>query len=309
MADPHFERVAVIGLGLIGGSLARSLRTRGIAEHVIAWDSNDLSLKRGMDLDVIDAAGASCAATVEAADLVVIAVPVQAIEAIFAEIRDVLAHEDAIVTDVGSVKCHVFEAARRVTGGVPRNLVPGHPIAGSERHGVTAADENLFVDHKVILTPKLSTNGDATRAVREMWQALGARVVEMDPEHHDTILAQTSHLPHLLAYALVDTLSAQGDSLEIFEYAAGGFRDFTRIAASDPVMWRDIFAANPEPVLEILDRYIDDLHKLRGFIEEGRTAELASVFSRAKAARDHFAAVIDRKRVKHANENGSEKDT
>lgn len=286
-----FRRVAVIGLGLIGGSFAAALRHRGLAESVIAWDTNELALKQGKDAEVIDAAAASIEEAVAGADLVMLAVPMLAVEDTFRDIHASLS-DHTIITDVGSVKCTVFEAARRVFGEIPKNLVPGHPIAGSERHGVAAADAALFTAHKVILTPKLSTNGDATRAVREMWQALGAMVVEMEPEHHDIILAQTSHLPHLLAYALVDTLSQQGDSFEIFEYAAGGFRDFSRIAASDPTMWRDIFAANPGPVLEILDRFTADLEQLRAMIAEGRTQELAQVFARAKLARDHFAMLI-----------------
>lgn len=289
-----FNRVAIIGLGLIGGSFASALRRRELAEHVNAWDRNELALKQGADAGIIDAPAASIDDAVQGADLVMLAVPMLAVEDTLRDIRESLG-DDTIITDVGSVKCAVFEAARRVFGDIPNNLVPGHPIAGSERHGVAAADADLFAAHKVILTPKLSTNGDATRAVREMWQALGAMVVEMDPEHHDIILAQTSHLPHLLAYALVDTLSQQGDSFEIFEYAAGGFRDFSRIAASDPTMWRDIFAANAGPVLEILDRFTDDLGELRSLIAEGRTDELAEVFARAKMARDHFAMLIARR--------------
>lgn len=286
-----FNRVAIIGLGLIGGSIATGLRRRGLAEHVTAWDEHGVALDRGLAHDVIDSAAGSAAAAVLGADMVVLAVPMLAIEEVLTEIRAHLG-DYTVVTDVGSVKCTVLATARRVFGDIPKNLVPGHPIAGSERHGVGAADPDLFVNHKVILTPTLATHGDATRAVRAMWQALNATVVEMDPEHHDAILAQTSHLPHLLAYALVDTLSQQGDSFELFEYAAGGFRDFSRIAASDPTMWRDIFAANSGPVLEILDRFTADLANLRELIAAGRSAELAEVFARAKTARDHFSLLI-----------------
>ncbi|HKI74011.1 MAG TPA: prephenate dehydrogenase/arogenate dehydrogenase family protein [Pseudomonadales bacterium] len=292
-----FSRVAIIGLGLIGGSVASGLRQRGLAAHVTAWDKQEAALKEGAKRGVIDSASASIADAIADADLVILAVPMLAVQETFVAMRDVLG-DDTIVTDVGSVKCAVFEAARQAFGEIPQNLVPGHPIAGSERHGVGAADPDVFAGHKVILTPKLSTNGDATRAVREMWQALDAMVVEMDPEHHDLVLAQTSHLPHLLAYALVDTLSHQGDSLEIFEYAAGGFRDFTRIAASDPVMWRDIFAANSGPVLEILDRFTDDLARLRTLVSEGRTDELTEVFARAKTARDHFSLLMAQRKPK-----------
>jgi 3-phosphoshikimate 1-carboxyvinyltransferase len=293
MEDPHFKRVAIIGLGLIGGSIAKGARIRGLVEHVVAYDRDPACLALGEELNVIDSTAPSVKEAAEGADLVVLAVPVLSMTDVFREMKPLLGDEDTIITDVGSVKCSVFEAARTIAGDYPINLVPGHPIAGSETHGVRAADADLFARHKVILTPKLSTIGDATRRVREFWQALEADVVEMDPEHHDTILAQTSHLPHLLSYALVDTLSAQGDSLEIFQYAAGGFRDFTRIAASDPIMWRDIFATNSAPVLEILDRYIDDLGRLRAMIDEGRLDELAAVFMRSKAAREHFAMLIE----------------
>lgn len=286
-----FSRVAIIGLGLIGGSFGAGLRKRKLADEVVAWDRNERALQKGLDRGVIDVAAGSIAEAVAGAELVMVAVPMLAVEETLGAIAPHCG-PDTIITDVGSVKGMLFEAAERAFGEIPANLVPGHPIAGSERHGVQAADPDLFVNHKVILTPKLSTNGDATRAVRELWQALDAQVVEMDAPHHDIILAQTSHLPHLLAYALVDTLSQQGDSLEIFQYAAGGFRDFSRIAASDPVMWRDIFAANPGPVLEILDRFTDDLARLRALIAEGDSNELARVFARAKTARDHFAMLI-----------------
>ncbi len=289
--EPQFQQVAIIGLGLIGGSVALGLKTRGIAAHVTAFDSRPEALQMGLDRRLIDAIATSPAAAAMGADLVILAVPVLSMEPIFRQLKPFMADPDRIVTDVGSVKCSVWEAARSALGEYPVNLVPGHPIAGSEQHGVAAADGDLFAHHKVILTPKLSTRGAATRRVREMWQAMDADVVEMEPEHHDTILAQTSHLPHLLAYALVDTLSAQGDSLEIFQYAAGGFRDFSRIAASDPIMWRDIFASNQQPVLEILDRYIEDLLQLRAMIHDRRSDDLAKVFARAKAARDHFASL------------------
>ncbi|MEX2489449.1 MAG: prephenate dehydrogenase/arogenate dehydrogenase family protein [Pseudomonadales bacterium] len=287
-----FNRVAIIGLGLIGGSLAAGLKSRGLVKEIRAWDQNPENTARGLDLGLIDNASASMREAVAGAELVVIAVPVMAIQPTLERLHDVLS-PNTIITDVGSVKGLVVEAAKNVFGEIPDILVPGHPVAGSERHGVDAADGDLFSRHKVILTPVAETSPDATLTVRAMWEALGSRVMEMDPEYHDSVLAQTSHLPHLLAYALVDTLASGSDSLEIFDYAAGGFRDFSRIAASDPVMWRDIFQANSGPVLETLDRFLNDVEKLRSLIAEGRHDELAEVFARAKKARDHFTALLE----------------
>ncbi len=287
MADPDFRTVAIVGLGLIGGSLAAGIKANKLASHVIAYDSNEESLKQGLSLGLIDECAENIEAASQDADLVVLAVPVQSLAMALGELKDF----SGVITDVGSVKSVLIDAAESMFGEMPVNLVPGHPIAGSEKHGVSAADAGLFKEHKVILTPVAETDSKATAKVRGLWEQMGAEVVEMDPVHHDAILAQTSHLPHLLAYALVDTLSGRGDSLEIFEYAAGGFRDFSRIAASDPVMWRDIFEANGEPVLEVLDRYVNELKELRNMIESGNTEALEEVFTRAKAARDHFSSL------------------
>lgn len=292
-----FDRVAIIGLGLMGGSLAAGLKSRGLVKEVRAWDQDATTTARGVELSLIDTASATIDEAVAGAELVVIAVPVMAIESTLTRLRDSLAPQ-TIFTDVGSVKSAVVESARKVFGEIPGNLVPGHPVAGSERHGVDAADGDLFSRHKVILTPVAETNADATLTVRAMWEALGSQVMEMDPGYHDSVLAQTSHLPHLLAYALVDTLASGSDSLEIFDYAAGGFRDFSRIAASDPIMWRDIFQANSGPVLEILDRFLADLENLRNLIHEGRHDELAEIFRRAKEARDHFTTLLEERNRK-----------
>ncbi|MFT7246600.1 MAG: prephenate dehydrogenase, partial [Candidatus Azotimanducaceae bacterium] len=229
------KRAAVIGLGLIGGSVGLGLRRQDV--QVTAFDQNPTSLAQGLELGVIDIAASSVAAAVTGAELVILAVPVSAVSVILEEIK--AANFQAVLTDVGSVKEPVLQDFFDVFGEVPAQFVPGHPIAGSEKHGVIAADGDLFRQHRVLLTPLEHTNAEATQLVRELWQSLGADVSLMTTDHHDSILAQTSHLPHLLAYALIDTLSVQGDSLEIFEYAAGGLRDFSRIAASDPTMWRD----------------------------------------------------------------------
>ena len=277
--------LAIIGLGLIGGSIAAGLKKRNPDYEIAAWDRNPQSLELGLAGGLIDFS-LNSPADIDA-DLVVLALPVLALE----ELLPCVDFRDAVVTDVGSVKCHVIETFNKVTGAVPQNFVPGHPIAGSEQHGVAAADPDLFSGHRVILTPLADTDTVAADKVAEMWRELGATITFMTPEHHDQVLAQTSHLPHLLAYALVDTLSLGGDSLEVFQYAAGGFRDFSRIAASDPVMWRDIFLTNAEPIVEILDRYVGEVASLRQLISEGDGEQLEVIFARAKAARDHFSEI------------------
>ena len=277
--------LAIIGLGLIGGSIAAGLKKRNPDYEIAAWDRNPQSLELGLAGGLIDTS-LNDPADIDT-DLVVLALPVRALEELLPRVD----FRDAVVTDVGSVKGHVLETFNKVTGAVPQNFVPGHPIAGSEQHGVAAADPDLFSGHRVILTPLADTDTVAADKVAEMWRELGATITFMTPEHHDQVLAQTSHLPHLLAYALVDTLSLGGDSLEVFQYAAGGFRDFSRIAASDPVMWRDIFLTNAEPIVEILDRYVEEVASLRQLISEGGGEQLEAILARAKAARDHFSEI------------------
>ena len=275
----------IVGLGLIGGSIAAGLKKNGSKLRVLAWDKNQQSIERGLSAGFIDE-GLDASQVLEA-DIVVLALPVRSL----AEVVPSLNIARGVITDVASVKRYVLDMFSSMLGSVPRNFVPGHPIAGSEQHGVAAANPDLFVGHRVILTPINETDGAAIDSVAELWRSLGATITFMSPEHHDQVLAQTSHLPHLLAYALVDTLSLGGDSLDVFQYAAGGFKDFTRIAASDPVMWRDIFLTNPGPVLDVLDRYIEEVGSLRRMISDGNEEEMSALFTRAKAARDYFAEI------------------
>ncbi len=247
-----FKKISIIGLGLVGGSIAAGVKKRGLVEQVAAFDANTESLRLGLESGLIDQACDSVQGCADKSDLVVLAVPVLSM----AQVIEGLTGFDGILTDVGSVKSPVIGAIRDLMGEMPKKFIPGHPIAGSEKHGVMASNPDLFESHKVILTPVEDSDRQAVSILQVFWESLGARVIEMTPDHHDAVFAQTSHLPHLLAYALVDMLSAQGDSLEIFEYAAGGFRDFSRIAASDPIMWRDIFDANGDNVLPILDKYV-----------------------------------------------------
>lgn len=301
--EPEFNRVAIIGLGLIGGSIAAGMRQKGLARSLVAWDANELSLSTGRDLGIIDDTADSIASATSDADLIILCVPVKAMKAVLQQID----LSDQIMTDVGSVKSQFLKEAKEVFGYLPERLVPGHPIAGSERHGVTAADPNLFANHRVILTPGDNADLSAVAGVESLWQGLGAQTIKMSAEHHDDVLAQTSHLPHLLAYTLVDTLSSGGDSLEVFQYAAGGFRDFSRIAASDPTMWSDIFQANKQPLLDILDRYVGELAKLRDMVSSEDGDAMKEVFSRAKAARDHFSS-IDRSSMDRSSMDRSQDD-
>ena len=273
-----FGRVAILGLGLIGGSIAAALKQRGLAQ-IAAWDKDEKSLDRGLTDGIIDEVLGS-PDEARGADLVVLAVPVLAIKDMLSAIDS-----DQVFTDVASVKGFVLEAVELHFGKLPPFYVPGHPIAGSERHGVGAANPNLFENHRVILTPTDETDESTTMLIAEFWRALGANVVEMTPDHHDSVLAQTSHLPHLLAYGLVDTLSAGGDSLEVFEHAAGGFRDFSRIAASDPVMWRDVFLTNRDAVLEMLGRFNEDLSALQKAIRYKDGDALEALFTRTRHIR------------------------
>ncbi|MBA1148300.1 prephenate dehydrogenase/arogenate dehydrogenase family protein [Ectothiorhodospiraceae bacterium WFHF3C12] len=285
-------RLAIIGVGLIGGSLARALKARGLVDEVVGNGRNEATLRQAVDLGVIDRYELDPAAAVAGADMVVVCVPMGAMRAVLDSLRPGLA-DDAVVTDVGSAKGSVVRDAESAFGEVPDYLVPGHPIAGTERSGVEASFAELYRQRRVILTPLPHTRADAVARVRAMWEAAGADVVEMEVEHHDEILAATSHLPHMLAFGLVDTLSRWEGAGEIFEFAAGGFRDFTRIASSDPVMWRDICIANRGALLNALKRYRDDLDGLIEMVERGDATSIESLFRDAKATRDRFVERLE----------------
>ncbi|MBL6749403.1 MAG: prephenate dehydrogenase/arogenate dehydrogenase family protein [Nevskia sp.] len=287
------RRLAVIGLGLIGGSLARALRQAGAVASLCGFDTDPEQVRQALALGVIDCAGADAAEAARGADLVVVAVPVLATAAALRACAPALT-ADTVVTDVGSTKLSVLAAAGEVFGQVPARFVAGHPIAGTERSGVANAQAGLFRGHRVILTPHAAQDAAALALVAGLWQACGARVVTMEAQRHDAIFAATSHLPHLLAYSFVDMLArlpgAEGD---IFPNAGGGFRDFTRIASSSPRMWHDILRANAQPVGALLRQQIAELQELNGMIEQGRWEELLAVFERARAARERHLARIE----------------
>ncbi|WP_083704886.1 bifunctional prephenate dehydrogenase/3-phosphoshikimate 1-carboxyvinyltransferase [Motiliproteus sp. MSK22-1] len=284
-------RLLVVGLGLIGGSLALGLKQRGGCRTVVGFDINPAEMDEGLHRGVIDEKAEELFQAVYDADVVVLAVPVKVMEGVLADIRNAIRPE-TILTDVGSAKGNVVEAARRVFGEVPANFVPGHPIAGSEKSGVSSAKATLYEHHKVILTPLSETDRFALKRITQMWESVGAEVHHMNVQRHDEVLAATSHLPHLLAFSLVDTLANDHENRDIFRYAAGGFRDFTRIAASDPMMWHDIFLANSEATLKVLKEFSKGVDQLRTAIEQRDGQHLLGVFTRAKSARDHFSKIL-----------------
>ncbi|MBK1874400.1 bifunctional prephenate dehydrogenase/3-phosphoshikimate 1-carboxyvinyltransferase [Marinobacter sp. 1-3A] len=289
--EPLFQRVAIIGLGLIGGSLASAIRKNNLAREVVGADQRKEDLLLGQSLGVIDTVAETTLEAVQGADLIVLAVPVQATRKVLEEIRPHLA-ADAILTDVGSTKSGFVKDVEAVFGEFSPRVIPGHPIAGSERSGIRAANPDLFSNHKVILTPPDNVSAPHLERLQALWEACGATVLTMSVAYHDEVLAATSHLPHLIAFSLVDTLAGEDENMDIFRYAAGGFRDFTRIAASDPVMWHDIFLSNRDAVLRVIDHFTQDLDQLRTAIADQDGATLLRVFGRAKAAREHFSKML-----------------
>jgi len=292
MPEILFNKVCIIGVGLIGGSLARAMRRAGICQTITGTGRSAAHLERAVELGVIDSYSLDLADAARDAGLIVLATPVGATCTIMSDLAGVVG-SDTIITDVGSTKQHLTEIARSALGSGMTNFVPGHPIAGTEHNGVEASVADLFSQHVVILTPTDETGQTMTATIRAMWERVGARVVEMTPAHHDAVLAATSHLPHLLAFVLVDSLSRMDDKHEIFEFVAGGFRDFTRIASSDPVMWRDICLENSASILVMLDKFNTDLARLTEAIRNQDAHTIMEIFRRAKAARDNLISGTD----------------
>lgn len=288
------SRILIVGLGLIGGSLAAGLKASGYAGEIVACDRDPSEIEQGIALGVIDAGGTELAPWVAESSLIVLAVPVLAMAPVMTELAPMVS--DQVITDVGSTKQAILQAAEGAFGRLPRRFVLGHPIAGSEKSGVVASNPDLYRHHKVILTPQADTDPTALARVRALWEACGAEVLEMDVMRHDQVLARTSHLPHLLAFSLVDTLARQDERLDIFRYAAGGFRDFTRIAGSDPVMWRDIFTANRDAVLEALDDFEAGVARLRQAVANGDSDAMLGILDRASHARHYFDTLLNKTR-------------
>lgn len=282
------KTLCVIGVGLIGGSLAKKLRQKNWCESVIGIDSNQHALDAAMTLNVIDSGYKNLQQCPEVPDVVVIAVPVLRVEEVFTQLLAWKGQCKAI-TDVSSTKKNIIQAYNDVFGNDDQNcFVPGHPIAGREKSGVASAVEDLFLNKKVILTPLQNTSRESINIVLDMWQQAGSHVEQLQPEEHDQILAATSHLPHALAFSLVHCLSTQSHTEEIFHYAAGGFADFTRIASSDPIVWRDICLANREQLLSALEHFDTSLLQLRDSLRAGDGDALEKIFTQAKDARDQY---------------------
>jgi len=285
------EHLAVLGVGLIGGSLAASLKKRDCVKHVSGYGRSQANLTLASRLGLIDKVSNSVEEAVRGADVVLIASPIGAIGELLDEIRQ-HAPKKAIVTDVGSAKAGVIAIAESALGDRFPLFVPGHPVAGSERSGASAADPELFVDHWAVLTPLNETDPDALRIVRRMWGAAGAKVKMMTPEAHDRLLAMISHLPHATAYGLTMQLARQDGRDDLFDLAAGGFLDITRIASSDPVMWRDIFIDNRDEVLSLIAEHKNVLSELEALIETRDLAGLEGWCAEAKRIRDRLAKYV-----------------
>ncbi len=279
------QQLTIFGVGLIGGSLALALKKAGYCKRVVGCSRRAEHLQRAVDLGVIDCYTLDPAEAVKGADMILVAVPMGAMQSVFASIADHL-EEDAVITDAGSAKGSVISAVKAAFGEIPTQFVPGHPIAGREKSSVEAALADLYVNHKVILTPLENTNIDAIQRVREMWQVAGAEVESLEVEQHDTVLAATSHLPHILAFSFVNSLSESSQSEKIFHYVAGGFKDFSRIASSDPVMWRDICLENKQAILMALNDYQQNLSNLAELIRDEKGEALLEAFAHAKTERD-----------------------
>lgn len=280
------EHLVIIGTGLIAGSFALGLRQRGLVERVSGIDRDLGVAERAKGLGVVDAIADYGA--VREAELVLIGVPTRASRAVFEEIA-AIPPGTAVITDTGSVKVPVMRAADEALGGWRARFVPGHPIAGSERSGPEAADPELFVARRVVTTEDAQTDADASERVQEVWRALGALPEHRDAGAHDALLAETSHLPHAVAFALVDALATRSDRADVLRFAAGGFRDFTRIAASDPVMWRDIFMDNAAAVAPSLRQLAARIEALAAMVEAGDGAALEALIARARALRNELS--------------------
>ncbi len=292
MAELRIARLAVIGVGLIGGSLARALRQAGVVAHVVGAGRDAAHLARAQALGVIDEAATDLAVAVRGADMVFVAVPMRAYGPVFEAIAGAL-EDGAIITDAGSTKRHAMAMASEFLPDAAR-FVPGHPVAGAEHSGVEASRADLFRGRLCVLTPEKATDAAAVARVRAMWAAAGAHVRLMDAEEHDRVLAAVSHLPHLAAYALVHAvLRLRRDDLDPLDFAAGGFRDFTRIASSSPEMWRDICLTNRDALLGRLDALQSELGVLREALERGDDEALRAYFAAAKQERDEWLRGIE----------------
>jgi prephenate dehydrogenase len=278
-------RLAVIGVGLIGGSFALALKQARLASHVVGAGRSPANLRLALERGAIDSIAKDAAAAARDAELVLVAAPVAQFPEIF---RSLEPPPGAIVTDAGSTKRDVVAAARKALGARIAQFVPGHPIAGAEKSGAAAASAELFRGRRVVLTPLEENPRELVDRVEKLWSACGANVTRMGAEEHDSVLAAVSHLPHVLAFALVHEVAQRANAEQLFSFAAGGFRDFTRIASSHPEMWRDICVANRDRLLWELEKYGSKLAHLRSLLEKGDGPGLERLFGEAREARDQW---------------------
>jgi len=277
-------RLAVIGVGLIGGSFALALKQAKKASHVVGVGRSTQNLELARSRGIIDSIATSAAAGARGADLVLVAAPVAQFAAIFSELKET----DALITDGGSTKRDVVAAARLALGKRIAQFVPAHPVAGAEKSGAAAASAELFRNRRVVLTPLSENPARAVDQVQALWEACGARITRLAPDEHDAVLAAVSHLPHVLAYALVHDIARRKNAEQLFSYAAGGFRDFTRIASSHPEMWRDICVANRDRILDELERYQAKLGEMEKLLRAADGDALEKLFAEARDARDRW---------------------
>lgn len=285
------NKLCVIGTGLIGGSFCLALKQNHACNNITGAGRSEETLQKAKQLNIIDAYDMDISNAVKDADVIFVSVPLGAMESVFKKISAGLkqaGNQKAVITDAGSSKTQVQQLADKIFANNSNRFVAGHPIAGTENSGPDAAFPDLYKNRRVILTPTETTDADAIKLVTELWQTTGALVETMDAEHHDRVLAATSHLPHILAFGLVHCLENMDDIENIFRFAAGGFRDVTRIASSDPVMWRDICLNNQQPILEMMKRYKDELEVLYNALESSDGDKLIEVFEHAKKTRDKF---------------------
>lgn len=281
----HLNKMTIIGVGLIGGSFAKGIKKAQLCDQITGFGPNEKELQKAVELNVIDNYCLDLSSAVKDADLILLSVPLGAMQSVLTDIKPFIT-DKTIITDVGSAKASVLSAVKNVFGKIPARFVAGHPIAGKEKSGVEAACDALFEAHKVILTPSPETDKQAFEQVQHLWQALGADVSEMTPEFHDEVFAATSHLPHLLAFGLVNLLNEHEELGNVFQYTAGGFRDFTRIASSDATMWRDISMSNSQAIVKWLKNYQQELDYLITLVEEQKSDKIYDFFTQAKKARD-----------------------
>jgi len=285
-----FNKICIIGVGLIGGSIARASRKNNLCREIVGVSRNEAHLQQAVKLGVIDSYELSLPEAVKGADLVVVCSPVGSFEAIFNELKATWS-DSCLYTDAGSTKESVINALTTVFGYVPSNFVAAHPIAGSENNGVEASREDLFIGKRAITTPVDETSDSMHKTCTAWWEGMGADVSTMTPEHHDEVFAATSHLPHVLAFSLVELLKNKQDEREIFEYAAGGFKDFTRIASSDAHMWSDICLANGPQLVKVLGELQALNQTISDLIENEDKQGLLDIFKSAQTARDYFLSI------------------